>query len=362
MKKFLLALAIICCILFAACTERQEPEASNNSSSASSDTTTAENINVFIDYSEKTYTAEEVVEIPFFAVEGGSSGEVDNLNNYLSAEVNDYVETLRQMNDEEFDGSGGLSVMSYPITSEKYVQVATLSTLYTMVDSATRLATASYDVANNKYLTLDDAYSMANTTKDEVVEQVKELAELTPDIVLSGDPIVAGFIIKEETEEYVEFFIYVNEKVDSTVAQRVYSYAPSISTATRLDVSALFTVDTIDATEEPLRRHYDYELNSATALMLVESSANLGEDYSYSIDGEAIISGNMCTLISATSPTAEPVSFAVTMFANIYIYTEITADPPQEDEESEGDEVESQSTAIESEPIYDWVIYNPPTA
>ncbi len=332
MKKIILILLISSCLLLSACLVAREEDTSQVDSESQpvseSQPEVATAVNVFIDYYEKSYSSTGVVEIPMFATEDGNgSGETERINDYLKTEVNDYVQQLRQVDEDEYQGVGGLSVMTYPITSERYIQLITLSRLNAEPDNSGKITSVSYSIDEDKFLSLEDAYTIEETTEEELLKQVNELTDNIEGTDFVGEPTVAGFTLITDAELYVEFFIYLKENDGVNEREYIYSFIPRDPTAdsatlTKLDSSALLPVDRIDTTEEPLRRHYDYELHVSTAQQLLQSSVELSEDYSFFVEGEVVLNGTMCVQIAANSNDNENLMFAVGMFGAIYEYTQ----------------------------------------
>ncbi len=306
---------------------------SSSQAESSSQPETSNERNVSIDFLRRDYNlggTSNAVEVPIFTLKSGESEVVNRINEYIENTVEIYTLDIEEENTRMFDGNGGVSIMTYPFTSEKYMQVVVRSHLYARMGSSGVISSVTYDIENNRYITLNDAYTLSGTSEKEIIDYTNSLLQPSGS-ELGQYTSVHGFMINEEgAEEYIEFFVSATVFAEPVEMQFLYSYIPHDPASgepilTQLDTAMLFPYGEYDELSEPLEADNYFLKRANSAVNNFISYENLS-GYAYSAVGDVLIQGNMCIEILATPDNAadEEMRFAIDIWDNLYKYVDVS--------------------------------------
>ncbi len=313
--------------------ETKPDSTSESQAQSSSQPETSSERNVSIDFLRRDYNlggTNDAVEVPIFTMESGESEVINRMNEYIENTVEIYTLDIEEENTRMFDGNGGVSVMTYPFTSEKYLQVVVRSHLYARMGSSGVISSVTYDIENNRYITLNDAYILSGTSEKEIIDYTNSLLQPSGS-ELGQYTSVHGFMINEEgAEEYIEFFVSATVFAEPAETQFLYSYIPHDPASgqpilTQLDTAMLFPYGEYDELSEPLEADNYFLMRANSAVNNFISYENRS-GYGYSAVGDVLIQGNMCIEILATPDNAadEEMRFAIDIWDNLYKYVDVS--------------------------------------
>lgn len=195
-------------------------------------------------YPQEDKRYNEVSEIMMFRSFKLRVSGMDGLNERITNEVLAYSQT-------ETDEQSWHEVISYPVTTDDYVQVATTCMTYPTYGQDPHIYCYSYDKKNRKAMEREDAFSLAGITGDEAEEAVRKLYDpgKTGSI---NDVAYEGFIVNRDGSVNMYYMVGISDtKADAHNDLVVYnSTAKNVSRA--LGDDGLLTGIEEDSIKPPL--------------------------------------------------------------------------------------------------------------
>jgi hypothetical protein len=208
--------------------------------------------NVKITFTTQKYEGDNIVEIPYFEYGGAQSAALESINRAynqgLQQWYTDFTENAAQ---GEF-----VEIRSYPFTSRDYLQVVTTYCTFPTYGTDGDLESVNYDIANDEWITLDDAMESAGLDNETLSQNVSQLFEPEFEGQVLEDIRAAGFLIYNDggaAGEYVQFLLEIttaNEDGDPWKA--FYSYHPAFDDLFRMNGQCLFDPFDPDQADPPL--------------------------------------------------------------------------------------------------------------
>ncbi len=262
MKKSIIVLFIALIIsLFAACSaadasSSQAQPAQDDTASTSmpieEDASTAQDSptesTMHIEFSGREYNEINVIEIPTFV---GSSAEIPAMNKAIEDTVGVMMDNLQS--------DGGVDIISYPVTSEYYIQVVTRYMSYPTYGTHGSIVTVNYDKDQDKYITLEDMLAILELDELDILsvaasQYVPEFEGLT----ISDGEVLGYFIHDAGADSIIEFFIaFTIDNPDAEPWTYLFSFKPidengNATVLTMLDPNVIIDPSMVDVLEPPL--------------------------------------------------------------------------------------------------------------
>ncbi len=261
MKKTISALlATLMVLLFAACSganatsSQAQPASSATASSVPDDkdvstaqSASAESV-LTIEFNGREYNEINVIEIPTFV---GSSAEIPAMNKAIEDTVGVMMDNLQS--------DGGVDIISYPVTSEYYIQVVTRYMSYPTYGTHGSIVTVNYDKDQDKYITLEDMLAILELDELDILsvaasQYVPEFEGLT----ISDGEVLGYFIHDAGADSIIEFFIaFTIDNPDAEPWTYLFSFKPidkngNTTVLTELDPNMIIDPAMADVLEPPL--------------------------------------------------------------------------------------------------------------
>ncbi len=198
-------------------------------------------LNVAIEFHDRQYNEVNVIEIPTFV---GDSEVVATLNNTITSTTDAFIASVPE--------GGGMEITTSPTSTYYYIQSVTRMAVNGSEDTAGELLTVTYDIANDKIITLDDALALHNTTADAVLDGAKALHETEIGSAVV-DAELMGFIIIE-TPTGDSYWFYLKMTVPGTngdLRTNIYRYVLDPNVIEVLDLQQIVDPFIVD-THEPM--------------------------------------------------------------------------------------------------------------
>ena len=196
------------------------------------------------------YIGDNVIEIP--KITGITSENVDLINEDFD---------LLKTNYETFDTTGAewWELKTYPSTTDQYLNIVIHSNLYPTYGTQGNVSSWNYDYVNDKYLSIEDALTMAGLTKEELSEKfeaqlAKDNEKNTDNAPKAIDFQASAFRILADGK--VELFCEVDleyPQADTGTNHVIYTYSAADETFTESEGRTLIEdVETLDKMDPPL--------------------------------------------------------------------------------------------------------------
>lgn len=167
-----------------------------------------------------------------------------DLNRRISEDIYNVTQCVYQ--DASQDEVAWEEVKSYPFDGDKYMQIVTTAIVYPNYGTDGYVFSYNYDKVNKKAIKLEDAYTLAGTTEDDVVAGIKAHES---EMISDGESIegvdIKGFRIKPD--DTIEYYAIVSFK--STEAEDydgIFIYDSAKDSITSYDSDVLIENNTDD--------------------------------------------------------------------------------------------------------------------
>ncbi len=261
MKKNILVLLIALMVLFfTACSDAdadspQAQSASNTETSsapAEESMSTAQSVptesTVHIEFNNREYNEINVIEIPTFV---GSSAEIPAMNKAIEDTVGVMMANVQS--------DGGVDIISYPVTSEYYIQVVTRYMSYPTYGTHGSIVTVNYDKDQDKYITLDDMLAILDLDELDILTVAADQYVPESDGLTISEGEVLGYLIHDAGDDsIIEFFIaFTIDNPDAEPWTYLFSFKPldengNVTVLTMLDPNVIVDPSMADVIDPPL--------------------------------------------------------------------------------------------------------------
>lgn len=234
--------------------ESESVDSDSKSESESSDITEIDNSSAKLTIMTQEYIDANIAEILMISYDGDVNPEIEAFNNAISASVQSTYDNFMESYNSTDDYSW-IEILSYPFTSDDYLQFVTISCIYPTYGTDGDLYSYNFDLKNNKFLSVDDALSDLSLDGDSVTDSVIELLESEQNDNLT--PIAAnveGFLItKGPTGDITQLLLKVTfESIDGDFCDNFFAYTPELNEIFQLNPSVPFDPTELDQMDPPL--------------------------------------------------------------------------------------------------------------
>lgn len=204
----------------------------------------------YITFMTQDYSNDNIVEIPYLSYDGATNYEIESINRSLVQGIQQIYNTfLENKSDNEW-----IEIKSYPFTHDNTIQIVVTYCTFPIYGTDGTLFSINYDKVAKKLLTTNDMLQKLGLSKENIVQNVKNLFVPETNSQYVGNVNISGFIMLPGYDKtYTHFLLeVVVENNDAEPWNRFYSYSPELNELTELNNYCLFDPSELDQTFPPL--------------------------------------------------------------------------------------------------------------